>query len=193
MTSSLWNWLLFTLIQGDKVKSVCVTLNECYLRAANSSGNKLNRFLIEITSHPLVFCLFLLLSFWDCRSTKLLRLFSGNLPAMFTIFASFQTYQVMGKSGIQNQETAVWTPYGDALNNSNASVDYFIKFDNPGVSYSFIVKSNTSEGTALNDSQTVQCTIGKLIISPWYHKLKCWSWKVKSWALNFVARYPHGT
>ncbi|XP_075243157.1 uncharacterized protein LOC142337650 isoform X2 [Convolutriloba macropyga] len=71
------------------------------------------------------------------------------------------TYQVMGKTGIQNQETAVWRPYGDALNNSNASVDYFIKFDNPGVSYSFIVKSNTSEGTALNDSQTVQCTIGQ--------------------------------
>ena len=26
---------------------------------------------------------FLLLFFWECRSTKLLRLFSGNLPAMF--------------------------------------------------------------------------------------------------------------
>ena len=48
MTSSLWNWLLFTLIQRDKVKWVCVTLNECYLRSANRGSNNLYRFLIKI-------------------------------------------------------------------------------------------------------------------------------------------------
>ena len=48
MTSSLWNWLLFTLIQRDKVKWVCVTLNEGYLRAANRGSKKVYRFLIKI-------------------------------------------------------------------------------------------------------------------------------------------------
>ena len=48
MTSSLLNWLLFTLIQKDKVKWVCVTLNEDYWRAANRGSKKLYRFLIKI-------------------------------------------------------------------------------------------------------------------------------------------------
>ena len=48
MTSSFWNWLLFTLIQRDKVKWVCVTLNEGYLRSANRDSNNLYRFLIKI-------------------------------------------------------------------------------------------------------------------------------------------------
>ena len=48
MTSSLWNWLLFTLIRRDKVKWVCVTLNEGYLRSANRGSNNLYRFLIKI-------------------------------------------------------------------------------------------------------------------------------------------------
>ena len=48
MTSSLWNWLLFTLIQRDKVKWVCVTLNEGYLRSANRGSNNFYRFLIKI-------------------------------------------------------------------------------------------------------------------------------------------------
>ena len=48
MTSSVWNWLLFTLIQRDKVKWVCVTLNEGYLRSANRGSNNLYRFLIKI-------------------------------------------------------------------------------------------------------------------------------------------------
>ena len=34
-----------------------------------------------------VFCLSFLLFFLDCRSTNLLRLFSGNLPAMLFIFS----------------------------------------------------------------------------------------------------------
>ena len=33
-----------------------------------------------------------LLSFWDCSSTKPLRLFSGNLPAMFMQFNEFELY-----------------------------------------------------------------------------------------------------
>ena len=33
------------------------------------------------------FSLFLLLSFWDCSSTEILRLFSGNLAAVFSDFA----------------------------------------------------------------------------------------------------------
>ena len=41
LTSSIWNWLLFTLIQRDKVKWVCVTLNEGYLRSANRGSNKI--------------------------------------------------------------------------------------------------------------------------------------------------------
>ena len=48
MTSSLWNWLLFSLIQRDKVKWACVTLNEGYLRAANRGSKNLYRFLIKI-------------------------------------------------------------------------------------------------------------------------------------------------
>ena len=41
MISSLWNWLLFTLIQRDKVKWVCVTLNEGYLRSANRGSKRI--------------------------------------------------------------------------------------------------------------------------------------------------------
>ena len=44
MTSSLWNWLLFTFIQRDKVKWVCVTLNEGYQRAANRGRKNLYGF-----------------------------------------------------------------------------------------------------------------------------------------------------
>ena len=47
-TSSLWNWLWFTLMQRDKVKWVCVTRNEGYLRSANRGSNNLYRFLIKI-------------------------------------------------------------------------------------------------------------------------------------------------
>ena len=48
MTSSIWNWLLFTLIERDKVKWVCVTLNEGYLRSANRGSNNIYRFLIKV-------------------------------------------------------------------------------------------------------------------------------------------------
>ena len=61
MTSSFWNCVLFILTQREKVKLVCATLNEGYLRATHR----------------------------DCRSTKPLRLFSGNLPAMFNIFRNW--------------------------------------------------------------------------------------------------------
>ena len=44
MTSSLWNWLLFSLIQRDKVKWVYLTLNEGYLRAANGGSKNLYKF-----------------------------------------------------------------------------------------------------------------------------------------------------
>ena len=44
---------LFTLIQRDKVKLVCVTLNEGYLRSANRGSNNLYRFLNQnITDQP---------------------------------------------------------------------------------------------------------------------------------------------
>ena len=39
---------LLTLIQRDKVKWVCVTLNKGYLVAANRGSKNLCRFLIEI-------------------------------------------------------------------------------------------------------------------------------------------------
>ena len=90
MTSSIWNWLLFTLIQRDKVKWVCVTLNEGYLRPANRGSNNLQIFNQSITDQPsmkrriFLVCLFYCF-FLDCRSTNLLRLFSGNLPAMFLL------------------------------------------------------------------------------------------------------------
>ena len=52
MTSSLWNWLLFTLIQRDKIKWVCVTLNEGYLRSAKRGTNNLHIFNQNITYPP---------------------------------------------------------------------------------------------------------------------------------------------
>ena len=90
MTSSLWNWVLFTLIQRDKVKWVCITLNEGYYRAANRGSKNLYRFLIKIEHISLqwkaeYFWSVFFTVFLDCRSTKLLRLFSGNLPAMFLV------------------------------------------------------------------------------------------------------------
>ena len=45
MTSWLWNWFF---LQRDKVKWMCVTLNEGYLRAAKRGSNNLYRFLIKI-------------------------------------------------------------------------------------------------------------------------------------------------
>ena len=48
MISSLSSWLLFTLIQRDKVKWMCVTLNEGYLRAANRGSKNVYRFIIKI-------------------------------------------------------------------------------------------------------------------------------------------------
>ena len=114
MSSSLWNWLLFTLIQRDKVKWVCVTLNEGYLRPANSGSNNIQIFNQNITDQPSMkrptflglsfYCFlwlqiyeaiaaifwqsanFVLLLLWDCRSTKLSQLFSGTLPFMFWYF-----------------------------------------------------------------------------------------------------------
>ena len=73
MTSSLWNWLLFTLIQRDKVKWVCVTLNEGYLISANRGSNNSFRILIKTKQISLqwkdefVGQSFLL--FLDCRPT----------------------------------------------------------------------------------------------------------------------------
>ena len=68
---------------------VCVTLNEGYLRSANrGSNNFIQIFNQNITYQPSVkkriflICLFYCF-FLDCRSTNLLRLFFGNLTAMF--------------------------------------------------------------------------------------------------------------
>ena len=67
---------------------MCVTLNEGYLRSANRGSNNLYRFLTKYNRSAFnektkFFGLSFLLFFLDCRSTNLLRLFSGNLPAMF--------------------------------------------------------------------------------------------------------------
>ena len=87
MTSSLWNWVFFTLIQRDDVKWMCATLNEGYLRAANRGSIILQIPYRKITSHPLmkrvIFWSSLCLLLCDCRSTKLSLRFSGNLPAMY--------------------------------------------------------------------------------------------------------------
>ena len=65
-----------------------------WLRAANRNSNKLYRFFINVTyinmtSHSLMkivnFWPVFLYCFLDCRSTQLLRLFSGHLPAMLFI------------------------------------------------------------------------------------------------------------
>ena len=67
---------------------VYVTLNEGYL-AANRGSKTLYRVLIKMYNKPAFnektnfFGLPFLLLFWDCRSTKLLRLFSDKLSAMF--------------------------------------------------------------------------------------------------------------
>ena len=77
----------------DNVKWMCFTLNECYLKAAKGGSNNLSRLLIKIY-HPSLqwkdYFLVFFTVYWDCRSTKLLRLFSGSLPAMFILFASSQ-------------------------------------------------------------------------------------------------------
>ena len=66
---------------------MCVTLNEGYLRAANrgsktyadfKSKYNIAAFNEKVNFFGLFFSVFL-----NCRSTKLLRLFSGKLPVMF--------------------------------------------------------------------------------------------------------------
>ena len=58
---------------------MCVTIIEGYLRAA-----KRHQKLIQIQWKDKFFwSVFFTVLFWDCRSTKLLRLFSSNLPSMF--------------------------------------------------------------------------------------------------------------
>ena len=89
VTSSLWNWLR-TLIQRDKVKWMRVTLNKGYLIAATRGSNNLYRFFIKNCNILSLqwkdfFGLSLFTVFWDCRFTNLLRLFSGNLAAMFAV------------------------------------------------------------------------------------------------------------
>ena len=65
MTYSLWNWLLFTFFQRDKVKSVCVTLNEGYWRAAKRQQKLIQIFNQNVTYQPsmkrrnFLVCLFL--------------------------------------------------------------------------------------------------------------------------------------
>ena len=77
-----------------KVKWVCATLNEGYMRAANKGSKNLYRFFNQNLKYQpsierRIFLVRLFYSFfWDCRSTKLSRLFSGNLPAMFSLFLS---------------------------------------------------------------------------------------------------------
>ena len=89
----LWNCILFTLIQRAKVKWLCITLNEGYLGGANRGSKNLYRFFKSkcnvwaFNEKTNFFGLSFLLFFLYCRSTKLLRLFSGILPAMFAVLA----------------------------------------------------------------------------------------------------------
>ena len=72
---------------------MCVTLNEGYLRSANRGSNNLYRFFNQnITDQPSMKrrIFFSLSCCLDCRSTNLLRLFSGNLPAMFIEFINIE-------------------------------------------------------------------------------------------------------
>ena len=62
---------------------MCVTVNEGYLKAANRSSDNIQFRNQNITSQPSLDFFVVFFAFRDCRSTKLLRLFSGNLPAMF--------------------------------------------------------------------------------------------------------------
>ena len=66
---------------------MCVTLNEGYLRSANRQQYLIQIFKQNITDQPSmkrrIFWSVFFTSFLDGRSTNLLRLFSGNLPAMF--------------------------------------------------------------------------------------------------------------
>ena len=79
--------LKLTLIQSDKIKWVCVTLIEVNLWAVNRSSIRINIFVNKkYNIHKKEFIgLFHILSLWGCPSTKLLRLISGNLPAMFPL------------------------------------------------------------------------------------------------------------
>ena len=66
---------------------MCVTLNEGYLRAADRGSKNIQIFNQIISYEPSmkrrIFLGPFLTVFLDCGSTKLLRLFSGNMPAMF--------------------------------------------------------------------------------------------------------------
>ena len=77
----------FSLFQRVEVKWVRVTLIECYLRAATRSSDNLSRFSIKIKDNKKKSFWPVSLSFWVCRSTNLLRLFSSNLPSMFLVIA----------------------------------------------------------------------------------------------------------
>ena len=102
-TSSLWNWLFFILFQRDKVKWVCAALTEGYARAANIINRKWNILKIQQLSILKIFFfgLFLSPSFWDCRSTKPLRLLSGNLPAMLWLLKIIELNQCKDYDGTE--------------------------------------------------------------------------------------------
>ena len=61
-----------------------------------------------------IFLVCLLLIFRDCRSTKLLRLFSGNLPAMF-VNGNFFLYRIIEKFKFQQLQSNSLHTVFDAL------------------------------------------------------------------------------
>ena len=87
------NLIFFTWIPSAMVKWMCVTLIQAYLRAANRRSKKLYRFFkskYDISAfNKIIFLLCFLLSFWDCKSTNLMKLSSGNLSAMFWCWELF--------------------------------------------------------------------------------------------------------
>ena len=90
MTSSLWDWLSFKIRSSERV-----FLNESHLRAADSGSINLNRsyiYNISAFNEKTFLGLSFLLFFWNCRSTKLLWLFSGNLSAIFVFVQGRHTF-----------------------------------------------------------------------------------------------------
>ena len=95
MTSSIWNWLLFTLIQRDKVKWVCVTLNEGYLRSANRGSKNVYRFYSKYNISAFnEKTNFFALSFTDFLETADLRSYCGYFLAICQLCFLFSHFKI---------------------------------------------------------------------------------------------------
>ena len=80
-----------------------VILFEGYLRAANRGSKTYTDFkskynISAFNEKTNFLFVFFYCFFFDCRSTKQLRLFSGNLPAMLLFLISFYFLNALGRS-----------------------------------------------------------------------------------------------